>query len=100
MEFKAVYSTFLYVESFELSTTKIRLDLRWERKHIAFHLRLLKHLIEDIVTNTLACLCVSVCTQADETVLQFTNRIKADIARQGGLVDLHWSVTLSLSVCL
>jgi len=33
MEFKAVYSTFLYVESFELSTTKIRLDLRWERKH-------------------------------------------------------------------
>jgi len=27
-------------------------------------------------------------------VLQFTNRVKADIALQGGLVDLDWSVVL------
>ena len=47
-----------------------------------------------------------VCLQPDETVLQFTNRVKADIACQGGLVDLDWSVALRytppvcLSVCL
>jgi glycerol-3-phosphate O-acyltransferase 3/4 len=28
--------------------------------------------------------------RSDETVLEFTNRVKADIARQGGLVDLDW----------
>lgn len=26
----------------------------------------------------------------DETVVEFTNRVKADIARQGGMVDLDW----------
>ena len=28
----------------------------------------------------------------DETAIQFANRVKADIARQGGLVDLLWYV--------
>lgn len=30
----------------------------------------------------------------DETAIQFANRVKADIARQGGLVDLIWYVNV------
>lgn len=30
------------------------------------------------------------CFQEDETAIEFANRIKSDIARQGGLVDLVW----------
>jgi len=47
--------------------------------------------------------CLCVCVQPDETVVEFTNRVKADIARQGGMVDLDWSVVdfvMPLSVCL
>ena len=47
-------------------------------------------LVDELMSHT-AC----VCSQPDETVLQFTNRVKADIALQGGLVDLDWSVALS-----
>jgi len=28
--------------------------------------------------------------KGDETVIQFTNRVKSEIARKGGLVDLDW----------
>ena len=28
--------------------------------------------------------------RSDETAIEFANRVKADIARQGGLVDLIW----------
>jgi len=57
-----------------------------------------------VYVSVCMCVCLSVClsmclhvciyvclyVQAEETVLQFTNRVKADIARQGGLVDLDW----------
>ena len=32
--------------------------------------------------------------QDDETAAQFANRVKTEIARQGGLVDLIWYVTV------
>ena len=35
--------------------------------------------------------------QEDETAIQFANRVKADIARQGGLVDLIWYVFVVLT---
>lgn len=34
--------------------------------------------------------------QEDETAIQFANRVKADIARQGGLVDLIWYVVMTV----
>ena len=33
----------------------------------------------------------------DESAIQFANRVKADIARQGGLVDLIWYVFVVLT---
>ena len=34
--------------------------------------------------------------QENESAIQFANRVKADIARQGGLVDLIWYVVCSI----
>ena len=35
-----------------------------------------------------------------ETAVEFANRVKADIARQGGLVDLIWYVVLTVYTCI
>ena len=37
------------------------------------------------------CVCV-VCTQEDEGAIMFANRVKREIAKRGGLVDLDWYV--------
>ena len=38
--------------------------------------------------------------QEGETAIEFANRVKADIARQGGLVDLIWYVVLTVYTCI
>lgn len=34
-----------------------------------------------------------------ESAIDFANRVKSVIARQGGLVDLQWYVEISLKIC-
>lgn len=35
----------------------------------------------------------------NESAVEFANRVKADIARQGGLVDLIWYVVYATLIC-
>lgn len=44
----------------------------------------------DLLKPNIIALCVFVCVQEGEDAVQFANRVKAAIARKGGLADLLW----------